>query len=271
MIPEGGHTIRALLPLALKRRVARLLKTPLMGKAVKTLWGDTLSVGGFRIAVDEGIVDLSTRAALFFGLYESAERRFVEQYLRGDLPVVELGGGLGVVSCYVQEVLDSGTPHIIVEANPDMKELLTANLRTNFPEGNYKILNKGIDQSGKEKDWASFSSGQKFTTGKLTKLSDQADRGQFIEILSLTDVVRDASLDRFSLISDIEGAEVSFIEHEVVLSRCQQMIIELHDSMGENSATIKELQFKIVDRGFQLLDQHGATFVFEREDSGSRW
>ena len=42
---------------------------------------------------------------LFTNKYEAAERQAVARYLRRDIPVVELGGSMGVVACVTNRLL----------------------------------------------------------------------------------------------------------------------------------------------------------------------
>src|SRR5580658_2082486 len=52
-----------------------------------------------------GITNDSIRIELITNRYESAERHAVLRYLKRDIPVVELGGSMGVVACVTNKLL----------------------------------------------------------------------------------------------------------------------------------------------------------------------
>jgi len=57
---------------------------------------------------------------LLRGQYEKAEQQLIAKHLNPQVPVLELGGSIGVVSAYIGFILEPPTPHIIVEANPKL-------------------------------------------------------------------------------------------------------------------------------------------------------
>ena len=67
----------------------------------------------------------------FFKKWEEHERHVIDSYLRPDLPVVELGGCLGVVSCHINKKLDRPERHVVIEANPGVLPTLEKNRELN--------------------------------------------------------------------------------------------------------------------------------------------
>jgi hypothetical protein len=64
--------------------------------------------------------DAALVASIFWGLYESAEVRFVRRYLDPDLDCLELGSGIGLVSRVIAEALQPGRLLVCLEAREDL-------------------------------------------------------------------------------------------------------------------------------------------------------
>ena len=77
--------------------------------------------------VDCAQIDTAHKSTLWFGLHELEERALLDRHLPCDLPLVELGGGLGVVACLSNRKLARPEQHIVVEALPSMAALLERN------------------------------------------------------------------------------------------------------------------------------------------------
>src|ERR1700730_12780210 len=96
---EVSTPIRLRAPLfSVKRVIARIICHPLIGRIISLVFRDRIPSRGSLIHTKDKAVVPSVKAALFWGLYESAEVRFVKEFLRSDLDVIELGSSLGVVT-----------------------------------------------------------------------------------------------------------------------------------------------------------------------------
>ena len=85
---------------------------------------------------------------LYWGLYESAEIRFVQRYVGDDVDVVELGSSLGVVSCQIASQLSGDTRLVCVEANEEMLPTLRRNIANNTSLRKVRCVHGAIDYSG---------------------------------------------------------------------------------------------------------------------------
>lgn len=103
--------------LRVKKQVARVLCSPAIGNLLSKFLSDETPSRGLRVMTAEPIVMPATKASLFWGLYESAEVRFVKEHLRPDLDVIEAGSSIGVVSSHVAKRLRPGRKLICVEAD----------------------------------------------------------------------------------------------------------------------------------------------------------
>jgi protein-L-isoaspartate O-methyltransferase len=74
---------------------------------------------GIRIPIDRSIITDRILYSIIRGKYESTESRAVKAYIRGDDRILELGGGLGLISALASKIVESGIV-VSVEANPRM-------------------------------------------------------------------------------------------------------------------------------------------------------
>ena len=70
--------------------------------------------------------------------------------------------------------------------------------------------------------------------------------------------------------SDIEGAEVSFLVNDaIVLQQCRQMFIELHDTKyKDRNYSVADLVTLIEQNGFKKIENDGPVYYFERKTAG---
>jgi ubiquinone/menaquinone biosynthesis C-methylase UbiE len=74
--------------------------------------------------------DPSMVSSIFFGLFESAEIRFVRRYVASDLDCLELGSGIGLVSRAIAETLQPGRLLVCVEPRADLLVCAKENIRS---------------------------------------------------------------------------------------------------------------------------------------------
>src|ERR1700761_1311871 len=89
-----------------------------------------------------GVANDAIKIELITGKYELAERRAIARYLNRSMPVVELGGSMGVVACVTNKLLADPTRHVVVEANPTAIPQLEVNKKLNGRQ--FEIVNRAI-------------------------------------------------------------------------------------------------------------------------------
>ncbi len=114
-----------------------------------------------------GIHGQSKMAMLKNG-YELQERLAITRYLRRDLPVVELGGSIGVVACLTNRLLKDRKAHVVVEANPFAIPHLERNKQRNRCE--FEIVNRAIAY---RTDTVTFRPSSKMCGNSITSEGDQ--------------------------------------------------------------------------------------------------
>lgn len=202
-----------------------LLIRPSIGRFLSRRYGGLIpSRGGMFEVGTRARVSYQECARLFFGFYEKSERNFVQRFLRSDLDVIELGSGVGVISCAILDRIQLDRSLICVEGNPVAVDSLRRNLIRNHADRRVAIVNKAIDYSGL--GIVEFRTDENF-------LGSSAGPGGAARVptTTLAAVHCGSGFGKFALVSDVEGAEVGFLlEDCATISLCEQMIIELHAS-----------------------------------------
>ena len=248
----------------LKASATRVLTHPLIGKSLGMLFSDRIPCRGVRVDTRVNVTD-EVKAKLFWGIYESAEIRFIQQYLRPDLDVVELGSSLGVVASHIAQRI-AGRRLICVEANPSLKETIQANLRANAGAVDCRVVEAAIDYDATGTGVTGFVKGR-------NNLDSRAARGVnedaiWVKSTTLSALLREHAMGEYTLVTDIEGAELGlFLADGAALGNCRQIIAELHDAtFQQRSANVEDLINIICrDCGFTLRARRGPVCVFDKE------
>ncbi len=209
-----------------------------MREQTGTMDGCTFGAKGIKVEV--------LRNDILNGVFEQFERSAVRQYLSPVLPVVELGGCMGVVSCITNRLLQDPAAHVVVEANPQVIPLLKANRRRNGCT--FEILNRAVAYGSTTIEYAPSLN---FAGNSLAE--DRGNARVKVATTSLGDIVQQRRFDRYTLICDIEGHECELVEQEsAILRRADTIILETHARMvGEEKnqamlARLHEIGFTII-------------------------
>jgi FkbM family methyltransferase len=218
------------------------------------------SIYGLTIYAPGDIVSSSAREQLESGLYELDETGGIRDVLDPEAPVIELGAGIGVVSCFINRLLAEPARHIAVEMHPGAYTVLEQNRVLNGARFDpvlatiqYDDKRAALHQPPAEWDPSNrlfFQSGPPATT--LGKLAD------------------DAGWPRFNLVADVEGMELPLLEQELDLlrERVVTINIELHPHVfgPRQTAGIVHL---LQANGFRLeAVAGGCVFGFRRHGGG---
>jgi FkbM family methyltransferase len=273
-LPPSGlrRLVRTGLSQATKNRIGAVLCHPLVGRALATLSGDRIRSGALRIRTSHPSISPRTKAQIFWGIYESAEIRFVERHLRSDLDVLEVGSSLGVVSSHARSRQGASGRMVCVEANPDLIATIEANLAANCPGRAFTVLNRALDYEhpgGKTRLRLSGDTSES-QLGRLSRSGDGASgvvREVEVPSTTIASLVRESGLRDYALISDVEGAEAGFVfADRAELDGCRQIIIELHDTEhAGRRLRWQDLRDALVARfGFRVVEGFGPVQVLER-------
>jgi len=243
----------------IKRFVAKLLKSKLLGAIIGSVYGNRIPFYESVIHTDHPILDNSVKAALFWRLYESSEVRYVYDLMSKNLPVIELGSSIGVVSSQIAKI--NRELLICVEANPDYQDIIRANLSANG-KSNYRLYQAAIGDGQNRALWYKPS---KINTGG--KLNETYSEGSIkVPIMKLSTIIKENEIKEYVLVCDIEGSEIDILLNDPhSLDSCRQIIIELHLTNCQGQVyEVKDVNQIILDMGFCLVKAHGATRVYEK-------
>ncbi len=197
---------------------------------------------------------------LLAGIYERAEIDFVHRHLPTDRKVIELGASIGGNSCQIARRLDRGVRMACIEANPEIVPILRENIARNCGDRPVEVIHAMV---------ASHSGVGRLDIGESTLVSSAGSGSHTIEVpaITLTDIVARLGGGEYSLVSDIEGAEVSlFTDHRAALAGCGLMIIECHATeWGGRRYTLEEVtQLPVAGGEWEIIDRYGAVAVYRR-------
>jgi FkbM family methyltransferase len=201
--------------------------------------------------------NLPIKLALLNKTYEDLERRAVLQYVRPELPVIELGACIGVVSCITNKLLNNPKAHVVVEANPNVLPHLNENRAANRCE--FEILNAAIAY---DKNSVTFTPSTDFWESSLERKN--SSEPVTVETVRLGDIVSQRNFKSFTLICDIEGYEYDLVSHEAdVLANADTIILETHARMIGEPKTV-ELLDTLQQLGFRTVLQDALVYVLRR-------
>jgi FkbM family methyltransferase len=203
-----------------------------------------------------------TKLGLLNGRYELPERRAIQRHLKRDLPVIELGGALGVVACITNKLLAHPKDHVVVEANPLAVRQLILNKTSNHCE--FEIVNcalaYGVDSvtfcPRVEMDATSIESDGSGL--------DSTEQAVTVPTVQLGRLLSEHGFRRFCLVCDIEGKEYDLICHELeVLREADVIILETHPLLiGEDKNQF--LINSLIDVGFRIVEHDGSVITLEQ-------
>lgn len=243
--------------LKIKRLVGSIICSKIISEILRRWFSNGIPHRGSLIHT-ENIPWRNTSAYLFWGLYESAEIRFIDQYIQPDTDVIELGGNIGGVASHTIKKLNLNQRYFCVEANPLLTGLLKQNIEKNSCGQRSQVINAAISSSGHKQF---FSINEQSLASKLSTDGDIE-----VPVKTLSQVIAENAITQYVLISDIEGAEAElFSEDFVALKNCSLVIIELHDCRYNNDLFTIEDLIILIERNtnLNLVDRYHDVCVFK--------
>lgn len=240
---------------------ARVLTCPAAARLISTVTGDCITRDGVRIDLGSPDFCPRVRAQLFWGIYESAEIRMIRAYLRSAETVVELGSSLGVTAAHIASVTVPGGRLLCVEANPRLVPGIRSRVGDHASHLRLEIENAAIaDRMGEVR----FQLTRDTLTSRLA--TDQCDGSISVPATTLGALLARREIGEFDLVSDIEGAEATFLLGDrSALDRCRRVVIELHATTYEQRrVTPEELLEGARELGFQVVDRRGVVVALSR-------
>jgi FkbM family methyltransferase len=237
------------------------MKKPTLTQRLATYARITLRIirGTFRkrVMIDDLTFDVSSQPAKLRGIdwsqWENENRKAIKEYIRPEDRVLELGGGIGIVSCFINKRLRDSSAHTVVEANPDLIPIIRRNGELNGC--GFKVLNRVYGDSTFYRHEDFYRSSTEYKTNdpiQVQSLSPAEMKGYTV------------------LVSDIEGMEIKLLQSKEIVN-FERVIVEFDtQDIGDAGvqATIANLKtHRMVKRveDAEAHAKHPYTFmVFER-------
>lgn len=225
------------------------------------IYGDyKVSIGQIVIDLESDAISEDMRQKIRTGEYEVAESDFVKSYLRSDTPVLELGSGIGYVTCLVDRYTDDDIPVVGVEANSNLIPVIERTRELN--DANFEIINSAYSSMN---DSVEFRISNHFWESSREEYADGDKPPVTVEGASLDRLLAETSLSSpFQLIADIEGSEDDLLrnEAELLAEHCILLMVEFHSSMDQ-SRFFYDTELRQL--GFRCIDSNGAVYIYLNE------
>ena len=217
---------------------------------------DIVRVDGCKFSIAADRVPANVVDLLLSDLYEEPERKALTKFVHRELPVVELGACIGVVSCLTNRRLRQPEKHVVVEANPALLPLLEDNRARNGCQ--FKIINAAVSYGA---ETITFNVDDNILASSV---HSGERHGVEVETTTLERLLNQHGFARATLICDIEGAELQLVEHELqtLSARVATIIMELHDRIVGHEPTERMLT-RLGSAGFKVVNRDGDVVVLQ--------
>lgn len=211
-----------------------------------------------KFRLDETLLPANVVDLLLEDHYEEPERDALKEFLDPDLPVIELGACLGVVSCLTNRRLRHPEKHVVVEANPALVPMIEQNRERNCCR--FRIVNAAVSYGA---ETITFNVNDNILASSL---HGDAEQSVVVSTITLQRLLEEHGFERVTLICDIEGAELQLVEHEidVLRERVSTIIMELHDRMVGEVPTQRMLE-RLESAGFRILSNDRDVVVLRQD------
>ena len=192
--------------------------------------------------------------------YEHQEAQLIKKYLPEDQPVVELGGGLGFISVFIDKHISSSCHVSVIEANEDLIPIIQSTAKLN--SSNVSVIHAAYAPDTNKVD---LMLSNDFVESSTETSPTQNPEIQRVPTISQKDISGCLTNEKNSLVCDIEGAEFKMVDNEDeiqdIYENFSTLIIEIHGSDNEQ----KKLSNDLCRAGYHQEDCSGNVYVFKRE------
>jgi FkbM family methyltransferase len=187
---------------------------------------------------------------------EEDEILAIDKYIDKNSKVLELGGCLGFISCYLNRKLTNRKNHVVLEGNPQLIPFLERNRENNQCE--FNIVNKIISVYKNN----TFYIGKSIHSSSIKKGSNEKHNIQGITIAELE---KQYKFKFDTLIMDIEGAEYDlFKDTDFSKLNISTIIFELHDfNRVLSTEQVNEIKLNLNKYGYLYKETIGSSQIWK--------
>jgi len=223
------------------------------------LRGNVFSLDGCTFTVDSPAIARELKSQFVADRYERPEREALKRYLDPALPVIELGGSIGVVACLTNKRLTHPKAHVVVEANPDLIPLLHQNRDRN--RCSFTVIHRALAYGSAE---ILFYRNAYFYAGNTFNAWNESPAESIhVPTITVREIADRFDFDRCTLICDIEGGEFHLLEHEadILSKRVVTFMVEIHEPAAP---ALSKTFFPRLERlGFTVVQAAEQTYVLQ--------
>lgn len=204
----------------------------------------TYRVHGVQMPVDKRIMSVTVTTAIFGKTYEKAEALAIAHYIKSNDRVLELGGGIGLISTIAAKKAFQGTV-VTVEANPKLIPFIKKVHRLN----NVKVETvNAVVTAEKTPDKFKFYVRRYFWGSSLSP-----EPNDYSEVISVESVTIDELVALHKptiLIVDIEGGEIGLMSGNW-MKEIRVITMEVHPNLTGHNSVQKMMDF-LKSKKFQV-------------------
>jgi len=208
------------------------------------------------VQIDFESLDPVVQRSIANGRYEAGAIKNIDRYLRPDLDVIELGGGIGIISCYVNDFLSSDSAQVVLEPDPRVVEELKRNSTEN--QADIEIIETAYSPDG--------NSVSLTLDGPFWESSTIEDGARNVTVsgINIEEIIDRFDISDFILITNTEGAEYPLVHNEIEIlkKQCEIMMVGFHNVDGYS---MDEAISEIERNGFESVGSRGnKKYVFKK-------
>lgn len=220
----------------------------------------TVSINGVTLDMSSNILTEDTKRRIWLGKYEQEETELIKEHLHPNLPVIDIGAGIGYTTALIDMHTNESTTVIGLEANPNLLPMLQRTKELN--NSDFIAENKAYDSHRDSVDISIAADHRASSTYKDQKTEQSVVN---VPAESVEGLIKSYDFtEPLQLVVDIEGGEHNLIQNEaeILASACRKLIIEFH-----SFTELPEAQYvsALTKAGFTHVTSCGTTHLFESD------
>lgn len=218
-----------------------------------------ISLNDVKIDITNDAISDPVRKKIQTKKYERNEADFIQKYINPDLPVIDLGSGIGYSTCLIDGVTKDVTV-VGVEANRLLLPVIDRTKQLN--DADFVVHHTAYHPY---KDQLKLRSAEDFWASSQYEREDEKQKSIIVNSSSLSEIVNIFEIEKpLQLVIDIEGGEHGLIniESKFLKSYCELIIIEFHPSITKPISHYNEMLEEI---GFECIDSIADVRVYSNK------
>lgn len=224
--------------------------------------GGSYELDGLVLSIPPGM-KRDIKYQIIRGEYEKDEIALARRWIDPNLPLIELGGCMGILSAHLRRILAPAMPMVIVEANPGLVESCQSNAVRHAPGTASRVISAAVAYGV---DHIDFHLNRNVHVSRIATANKVGNyRSPTVTLGKLAAEELPADTD-YTLVCDIEGCEYDVFEKDVdALRRCKLAIVEIHPQLFDDPEAARQRFTRLAEAaGFKQVDASGAVVVMKR-------